>query len=237
MPSQSGPLPQPKATSKNSKPSKILPSASPPVAHSPQKIDLLHPETLTLLVERHNTLLSTQALIQLHNPIHPNHHHLTNTTLTNPKRQMKHTIITKHKADITPPPPGPSLDATSLQNTLKSTHTHIVTKTRNSLCVNPVLATPPPPISASEKFLPRRHRTLLAQLRCNSCPRLNQYQNFIQPATPNTCPACSLSPHDTQHIFSCPAIPTPLTPLDLWADPGAVITFLDRGPGMVLLLP
>ena len=141
-----------------------------------------------------------------------------------------------HTANIVPPPPGPSLDAPSLRHTMKATHTNIVREARKSLCVNPILNKPPPPICTSEQYLPRTHRTLLAQLRCNSCPRLNQYQNFIRPATPNTCPACSLSPHNTQHLFSCPAIPTHLTPLDLWADPCSVITFLDRAPGNALLL-
>jgi hypothetical protein len=200
------------------------------------KTDLLHHETSTLPIHNHNTLLSTQALIQLHNPSHPNHNHLHNATLSNPKRQMKHTILTRHTANTVPPPPGPSLDAPSLRHTMKSTHTHIVSETLKSLCANPVLNAPPPSICTSEQYLPRIHRTLLAQLRCDSCPRLNQYQNFIRHATPNTCPACSQSPHNTQHLFSCPAAPTHLTPRDLWSDPRSVIAFLDRAPGSALLL-
>jgi hypothetical protein len=200
------------------------------------KIDLLHHEAQILPIEQHNTLLSTQALIQLHNTTHPNHQHLNNFSFTNPRRQMKHTIITRHQANIVPPPPNSTLDASSLQQTMKSTHTHIVTQTRNSLCVNPILGTLPPLISPSEQTLPRRHRTLLAQLRCNSCPRLNQYRNFITPTTPNTCPACSLTPHDTKHIFSCPVAPTSLSTLDLWADPHGVIFFL-TGAGKATLLP
>ena len=97
------------------------------------KTDLLHQETSILPVEAHNTLLSTQALIQLHNPNHPNHSHLHNNELTHPKRQMKHNIISRHTSNIIPPPSSLTLDTDTLRATLATTHTHHVTHTVHRL--------------------------------------------------------------------------------------------------------
>ena len=164
--------------------------------------DLLHQETSILPVEAHNTLLSTQALIQLHNPNHPNHSHLHNNELTHPKRQMKHNIISRHTSNIIPPPSSLTLDTHTLRATLATTHTHHVTQSIASLCDNPVLKSKPPAISSTEQSLPRPHRTLLAQHRSNSCPRLNQYQHFLLPSTPNIYARAARLPPMTPITFS-----------------------------------
>ncbi|KAI5726007.1 hypothetical protein M8J77_022717 [Diaphorina citri] len=41
------------------------------------------------------------------------------------------------------------------------------------------------------------------------------------------CPLCSGAPHDTNHLFNCPANPTSLTPFDLWTSPAKVASFLE----------
>ena len=41
------------------------------------------------------------------------------------------------------------------------------------------------------------------------------------------CPLCRTHEHTTQHLFSCPQIPTTLSALDLWRDPSGVAALLD----------
>ena len=59
---------------------------------------------------------------------------------------------------------------------------------------------------------------------------LISYLHKIDPVThPSpTCPLCKSHDHDTNHLFSCTALPTQLEPINLWDDPVAVAELLQR---------
>ena len=77
----------------------------------------------------------------------------------------------------------------------------------------------PPPIATADQTLPRKTRTILAQLRTGHSRILGQYMNRIDPTTRNHCYNCGHSPHDTHHLFDCPSKPTTLTVESLWTTP------------------
>ena len=52
----------------------------------------------------------------------------------------------------------------------------------------------------------------------------------------DTCPECADRVHNVEHLFECPAHPTPLTPRDLWLRPAEVAEFL-RGTSTFAELP
>jgi hypothetical protein len=99
---------------------------------------------------------------------------------------------------------------------LKTLHTETVKAVRNRRKPNRVLSTPPPEIHPSESELPRRHRTVLSQLRSDWCKDLKSYQKLIRKAPDDLCPECGMAPQFTQHLFSCPSTPTLLSKSDLW---------------------
>ena len=73
-------------------------------------------------------------------------------------------------------------------------------------------------------------RRTLAQLRTNKSPFLLSYLHKIDASTHPSplCPLCRTHEHTTQHLFSCPQIPTTLSALDLWRDPSGVAALLDN---------
>ena len=97
---------------------------------------------------------------------------------------------------------------------------------RNQLSHNRVINRHPPPVSDTERRLPRVTRTILAQLRSGWSNTLNSYRARIIPGTSDSCPSCNQAPHDTVHIFNCPAKPTALQPIDLWLNPIITADFL-----------
>lgn len=183
--------------------------------HRMSAVDHLHQETEVIPVKQHNDLLTDQFYATCREPSHPCHEL---TTLNQPPRHMKETIKTysgnrvQAAADSLPP----THDATSIS---KNLHTSTVSRTIASYSNNRVLATPPPPIASSEKSLPRKTRTRLAQLRSGWCSLLQSYQNRLNPGTPDTCPDCQTAGHTVQHLFQCPAHPVRLPTTALWTDP------------------
>ena len=78
----------------------------------------------------------------------------------------------------------------------------------------------PPPISNSEKYLTRKERSTLAQLRSGYCRLLGSYKSRIKKdASLNVCADCGTTPHDVKHLFVCPAHPTTMRPSYLWSRP------------------
>ena len=86
--------------------------------------------------------------------------------------------------------------------------------------------------STMEKVWPVKKPTL-----CTENNLLRTYTGEIVPICGTTvmnlqyiyilCPLCSTHEHTTQHLFSCPQIPTTLSALDLWRDPSGVAALLD----------
>ena len=119
------------------------------------------------------------------------------------------------------------LDHEAYQAGLNSIHTDAVTEVVNNYSMNAILGVHPPSIAAEERRLPRQTRVVLAQLRSGWCSRLNSYWARIDEDVRNACPACDTGPHNTLHLFNCPAKPTQLRPEDLWLQPIKVAEFLN----------
>ena len=77
----------------------------------------------------------------------------------------------------------------------------------------------PPPIATAEHSLPRKTRTILAQLRTGHSRILGQCMNRIDPTARNHCHNGGQSPHDTHHLFDCPSKPITRTVESLWTAP------------------
>ena len=58
---------------------------------------------------------------------------------------------------------------------------------------------------------------------------LNSYKSRINRLEPvlDICPLCQQPGHTTEHLFSCPANPTTLSPSDLWLRPLDCARFLN----------
>ncbi|XP_075146473.1 uncharacterized protein LOC142236393 [Haematobia irritans] len=119
------------------------------------------------------------------------------------------------------------LDQAAYQAGLNRIHEDTVAEAVRSYKVNPVLGVRPPPIAPEERDLPRQTRVVLAQLRSGKCSRLNSYLSVIDSSVADVCPVCNQGPHDTRHLFSCPAKPTRLTTRSLWTHHTLVAEFLD----------
>ena len=117
-------------------------------------------------------------------------------------------------------------DEETYKSAIKSIHSTTVEETVRNYPVNRVLDEPPPDINKEEAKLPRKARSTLSQLRSGFSKMLNNYNHRIDPETPDSCPQCSSTPHDTIHLFNCPAKPTYLEPRHLWTNPIEVSTFL-----------
>ena len=174
-----------------------------------------------LTVKKHNVLLTKQFLIACYQPSHPNHHIVLNDP---PPRRIRQDLTT-YNSDIIHLIPSitDTLSVREAQNTL---HNAIVATARDELSHNKVINRHPPPTADSERQLPRVTRTILAQLRSGWSNFLNSYRARIIPGTQDSCPSCNQTPHDTLHIFSCPAKPTALRPVDLWLNPTMTANFL-----------
>jgi hypothetical protein len=194
--------------------------------HGMTSIDHLHQESKVLDVRRHAELLADQYLLSCHRLIHPCHHL---SVEPDPPRAMKKTIWS-NRGEIAHLVNG-AFDDQMYRNGLRTLHTEAVERAKTALAPNRVLGGPAPPVAASEKTLPRRARTTLAQLRSGFCRLLNSYQHRItRGATPDICPSCRGTPHDVAHLFNCAARPTTLTPTDLWSNPRDVARFLGLSP-------
>src|SRR6267154_3577295 len=109
-------------------------------------------------------------------------------------------------------------------------HTIAVNECLMSYKPNPILSQPAPDINLSEQSIPRKARRILAQLRTGKSSILMAYLNAIDPKSyPSpSCSLCKSHDHTTQHLFSCPAISTTLTPRDLWNQPVGMAALLQQ---------
>ena len=181
----------------------------------------LHEETKVLPVKEHNVMLTKQFLLWCHRREHPN---FNITQLDPPPRHVRHDLR-KYVESILRYVQDP-LDRNSYLTALNDIHRDAIDSAVAGYRLNVFLGGRPPPIADNEKNLPRKTRVVLAQLRSGWSNRLNAYFSRIDHAVPNLCPACGEGPHDTHHIFNCPANPTSLCPTDLWTQLVDVAQFL-----------
>ena len=110
------------------------------------------------------------------------------------------------------------LSNTSYKSAIRSIHQDVI-RTAIKSSSSKLHNGRPPPIATAEQTLPRKTRTILAQLRTDHSRILGQYINGIDPTARNHCHNCGNSPHDTHHLFDFPSKPTTLTVESLWTAP------------------
>lgn len=191
------------------------------------QVEHLHDETNILPVKEHCQLLSKQFLLRTQLENHPNKRNLIN----NPPRLMKNTLASEFGREIEQLIPEGGLTSELYKQINKKIHTDSVARSLSNRRPNKVLLRHPPKICKTEETLPRKTRVRLAQLRSGYSPMLNSYMNKIDPTTPNSCPDCNNSPHDTVHLFTCPV--KNQQPVDtLWTDPVSAARHLGLDTGV-----
>ena len=110
--------------------------------------------------------------------------------------------------------------ANNRKATLQSIHSDAVYRAVKDQKKNIVLDGLPHPINDPEKYLTRKERATLAQLRSGYCRLICSYKSRIKKdASLNVCADYGKTPHDVKHLFACPAHLTTLIPSDLWSRP------------------
>ena len=184
-------------------------------------------------VTAHCEMLSTQFLLSAMEENRPAHQ--TAECPPPGARRVKATLRTKFYnklVDLVPAVDQSSPGVEAIEGGLKTIHSHYA---RKAASFRPALwlqeEPDPPNICKREELLPRSTRCTLAQLRSGYSMFLRSYTHRIGKEGGEECPDCGGTPHDTPHLFNCPAKPTGLTIRDLWADPVAVADFLGlEGP-------
>ena len=181
--------------------------------------------TAILPKKAHNNLLAQQCNLGCFREQHPCNN-LTN--LDRPPRTIRNYLFSTCHDYVAPLIPQEGhISVEQYKDGIKTLHTQAVGRAKSSYKPNIVLGRYPPPIDIAEQELPRTTRTTLAQLRSGGCKQMNNYQNRIDPSTPNICPDCGITPHDVKDLFNCPSNPTPLSVENLWNSPIEVATFLN----------
>ena len=180
--------------------------------HKMSGVDHLHIEAKVLKVREHSELLFAQYLARC---LEPSNVSNSITTRDTPKRRRKETLFTRHRSTV-----EPMISANDRKATLRAIHTITVNQAVNRQEVNVVLDDRPPLINNSEKDIPRKKRTTLAQLRSGHCRLLGSYKSRInKDANFNVFADCGRTPPDVKHLFNYPAHPTTVIPSDLWSRP------------------
>ena len=175
-------------------------------------VDHLHVEVKMLKVMEHSEILSAQYLARCLEPGNVCH---SITTRETPKRRIKDTLFTRHRNTV-----EPMMLADKRKATLQEIHNDAVNQAIKDQKNNIVLDDFPHPINDSEKYLTRKERVTLAQLRSGYRKLLGSYKSRIKnDASLNVYADCGKTPHDIKHLFACPAHPTTLIPSDLWSKP------------------
>ena len=173
----------------------------------------LHQETLDLPVRQHNELISQQFAIACHLPQHPCYQLCHRPADDRPERRQS--LIGRFKPSIQQYLAEEPLSITSYKSAISSIHQDAV-RTAIESSSSRLLNGRSPPIATAEQTLPRKTKTILAQLRTGHSRILGQYMKRIDPTARIHCHNCGQSPHDTHHLFDCPSKPTTLTEESLW---------------------
>jgi hypothetical protein len=159
--------------------------------------------------------------------------HLSHEVISRPPKvpsQMKPTLQHMFGHKVTQFANDGVISALDYMEALKAIHSEVVTCHCVTRGPNRVLGIPPPAIDPSDKSLPRVPRHMLSQLRSDWCKNLKSYQKLIRKGNDDVCPEGQESSHVTAYLFSCPAVPTNLVPIDLWARPREAISFVSYPP-------
>ena len=188
-------------------------------------IDHLHSECKIMPVKDHCDMLSKQYLLSSQQESHPNNN-IDLDFIPPQNRLMKKTLVSEFGAEIKNKIPPEGLNSTNRKFLLKEIHTESVTTTISKQAHNKVLNTPAPKVDVTEKTLPRKARSSLAQLRSGYSSMLNSYLARIRQDVQDICPDCNQPNHTTIHLFNCPAKPTDLNVHSLWTKPVEAAQFL-----------
>ena len=176
----------------------------------------LHQEAREIPVRQHNELISMQFAIACHLPQHPCRQLCHRPPDDRPDRRRY--LIGRFRPNIhqwfAEEPHG----NTSYKSAISSIHQDAV-RTAIESSSSKRLNGRPSPIVPAELTLPRKTRTILAQVRTGHSRILGQYMKRIDPTARNHCHYCSHSPHYTHHLFDCPSKPTTLTLESSWTTP------------------
>ena len=176
----------------------------------------LHQVAREHTVCHHNELISQQFAIACHLPQHPCHQ-LCQRPPSDP-RERRRSLIGRFKTNNQQYLTEEPLRNTSYKSAISSIHQDVVRTVIESNS-SKLLNGRSPPIATAEETLPRKTRTILAQLHTGHSRILGQYINRIVPTTRNHCHNCGHSPHDTHHLFDCLSKPITLTVESLWTAP------------------
>ena len=172
----------------------------------------LHQEARELQVRQHNVLISQQFAIACHLPQHPCHQLCHRPQDDRPERRRS--LIGRSKPNIQQYLAEESLSNTSYKSAISSIHQDVVRTVIESNS-SKLLNGRPPPIATVEQTLPRKIRTILAQLRTGHRRIVGQCTKTAR----NHCHNCGPSPHDTHDLIDCPSKLTTLTVESLWTAP------------------
>ena len=133
--------------------------------------------------------------------------------MDHPPREMKETLFTRYNQTVV------ALVANTKKASLQAIHTSFVKTAIDNMTDNKVLNYRPPPINDEETYLTRRQWATLSQLCSGHCKLLNSYKKRLNQTDSSSCPDCGMDPQDVPHLFNCTALPTALTPENLWNRP------------------
>ena len=172
-------------------------------------------------------MLASQFLARALQPDHPSH----DVVLLEPgPRMMKQTLRSKCWETVEPfltdgiVPPG------TFNSVKDKIHTKVVGDYVDARGSNRVLNARPPLIDPTERFLPRKTRATLSQLRSGFCGSLNDFRTRLGRSDDENCTECNLHPHTSAHLFDCATHPTTLTTSDLWERPWEAANYLSALP-------
>ena len=188
-------------------------------------INHLHAETKILHVKEHNELLTKHFLLGSFLP-----------------QRADHYTTAKSAAQLDIRPHPLTLGARDLDKYIQQVRTtmSLYKKSLNELhrkaaenaTKNPskLLGEPPPAVAKEEEVLSRETRCKLSQLRSGYSTILQNCKHRVDTDITDECPLCQGSPHNTEHLFNCPANPTLLKITSLWDDPKSAAEFLNLEP-------
>ena len=173
-------------------------------------IQHLHDETNILPIQKHLQLHASQIRQKAQYPSHPLYRYITHN---NSQRLMKPTTFNNSRYTTNIPTDPCTVTTADIKANMRDIHTTIFSQHLAARDNNKILRTHPPQVSNTEENLPRHTRRTLAQLRTNKSPFLLSYLHKIDASTHPSplCPLCRTHEHTTQHLFSCPQIPTTLS--------------------------